>query len=167
MKKITVTMTKEYLFDFFLYHAYSKLSGFLVNVLGLTVFIIGAVSYGGGRISPLECALYLIFALILLCYTPVTLKIRAAKAVETMPIYKDPLDMTFSDEEGIVTGDGEEKKITPWDKVVKAAVTPKTIAVYISEEEAIVIPKADFGEHFQPIFMMIARHLGRKKMRLI
>ena len=37
MKKITVHMTKEALFDFLLFHAYSKFSGFLVNILGLAV----------------------------------------------------------------------------------------------------------------------------------
>ena len=32
-EKIRVTMTREALFDFFPYHAYSKLSGFLQNLL--------------------------------------------------------------------------------------------------------------------------------------
>ncbi len=75
--------------------------------------------------------------------------------------------MTFSDADGIVRSQGGKQTVTSWDKVVKAAVTPKTIAVYISEEEAIVIPKTDFGDSFNAIFMMIARQLGRQKMRLI
>lgn len=41
MNKITVNMTKEALFDFLLFHAYSKLGGFLVNVLGLAVAFMG------------------------------------------------------------------------------------------------------------------------------
>ncbi|SKB45528.1 YcxB-like protein [Lachnospiraceae bacterium] len=167
MEKITVKMTKESLYDFFLYHAYSKLSGFLVNVLGLSVFFIGAFSYGTGKIGGAVCGLYVVFSLILLCYTPVSLKLRAANAVKRVPYYQEPIDMTFSDTDGIVRSQGGKQTVTSWDKVVKAAVTPKTIAVYISEEEAIVIPKTDFGDSFNAIFMMIARQLGRQKMRLI
>ena len=33
-EKITVRMTDTYLFDFTLYHTYSKLAGFLTNILG-------------------------------------------------------------------------------------------------------------------------------------
>ena len=32
--RMTVRMTKEALYDFLLFHAYSKFSGFLVNILG-------------------------------------------------------------------------------------------------------------------------------------
>ncbi len=167
MEKITVKMTKEYLYDFFLYHAYSKLSGFLVNILGLSVFFIGAFSYGRGKVGAAVCAIYVIFSLMLLCYTPITLKHRASKTVKTSPLYKEPMEMTFSDEQGIVTCQGDTSIVTPWENVVKAAVTPKTIAVYISAEEAIVIPKADFGDKFRPVFSMIARNLGRSRMRLI
>ena len=35
--KITVTHTQESLFDFLLYHTYSRASGFLINVLGFAV----------------------------------------------------------------------------------------------------------------------------------
>lgn len=45
MKKITVHMTKEALFDFLLFHAYSKFSGFLVNILGLAVAFMGIILY--------------------------------------------------------------------------------------------------------------------------
>lgn len=59
--KMMVNMTKEALYDFLLFHAYSKFSGFLVNILGLAVaFIIynrksewhrsGALSGGSGNI---------------------------------------------------------------------------------------------------------------------
>ena len=49
--KITVTHTQESLFDFLLYHTYSRASGFLINVLGFAVFLLGALQLAFDRIS--------------------------------------------------------------------------------------------------------------------
>ena len=54
MKKITVHMTKEALFDFLLFHAYSKFSGFLVNILGLAVAFMGIILYISDKASHVE-----------------------------------------------------------------------------------------------------------------
>ncbi len=157
-------MTKEYLYDFFLYHAYSKFSGFLCNILGLAVIFLGVFSYAGGRISGYVCAIYLIAAVGFLGYTPFTLKQRAKKAME-LDVYRNPLEMTFDNEEGIITEQGEKRTVYSWERVQKAVVTPKTIAIYIGEEEAVIIPKVDFGDHFQAIYAMIAMHLGMARFR--
>ncbi len=39
--KIEVTMRAEHIYDLLLFHTYSRLSGFLVNVLGLAVIVAG------------------------------------------------------------------------------------------------------------------------------
>ena len=49
MNKITVHMTKEALYDFLLFHAYSKFSGFLINILGLAVAFSGIWLYVAGQ----------------------------------------------------------------------------------------------------------------------
>lgn len=49
--RMTVNMTKEALYDFLLFHAYSKFSGFLVNVLGLAIVFMGIFSYTTGRVN--------------------------------------------------------------------------------------------------------------------
>ncbi len=165
MEKITTHMTQEYLYDFFLYHAYSKFAGFLSNILGLAVIFLGVFSYTSGRINGYLCAVYLIAAFGFLGYTPFTLKHRAKKAMEQMDIYKNPLDMTFDDENGIMIQQGDSSTMYGWERVKKAVVTPKTIALYIGDEEALIIPKVDFGDSFQPIYIMIARHLGMGNFR--
>ena len=43
--RMTVRMTKEALYDFLLFHAYPKFSGFLVNILGLAIVFMGIFSY--------------------------------------------------------------------------------------------------------------------------
>lgn len=159
-------MSKEYLFDFYLFHAYSKLGGFLVNILGLAVAFVGIFRYIKGKSSPLGCVLYLLAAFAFLAYTPITLKIRAARAMKIVDAYRKPMDMIFSEEDGITTVQGEKKHQYSWDQILRGVVTPKTIALYISSEDALVIPKVDFGKSFQPIFLMITRHLGAGRMRI-
>ena len=73
-EKIRVTMTQEALFDFFLYHAYSKLSGFLQNLLGFAVFFLGVFSYVTGRTNGIGCFFYILAAVCFLGYTPFLLK---------------------------------------------------------------------------------------------
>jgi hypothetical protein len=48
----------------------------------------------------------------------------------------------------------------------RAVVTPKTIGIYLDNDEAIVIPKGDFGDQFVPAFTMITRQLGLKNVRM-
>lgn len=43
MEKLNVQLTREHLFDFLLYHTFSKASGFLVNMLGMCLIVLGAV----------------------------------------------------------------------------------------------------------------------------
>ena len=42
-EKIFVQMTEKALFDFMLFHTYSKFAGFLSNVLGMAVAFIGII----------------------------------------------------------------------------------------------------------------------------
>lgn len=71
-EKITVRMTDTYLFDFTLYHTYSKLAGFLTNIL--------------------------VAAIVFIVYTPLLLKYRSKKQVKRIERYHVPNEMTFNDE---------------------------------------------------------------------
>lgn len=167
MNKITVHMTKETLYDFLLFHAYSKFSGFLTNILGLAIIFLGISMYVTGRTSAWRLVFYVVAAVAFLGYTPFLLKVRAKKQVEINPEYNAPVEYTFSDEEGISAkrADGQVRTFT-WEEIIRAVVTPKTIGIYYEEERALIIPKQDFGEEFAPIFQMIAMHLGMNNVRM-
>lgn len=160
-------MTKETLYDFLLFHAYSKFSGFLTNILGLAIVFLGISMYVTGRASALRLVFYVVAAAIFLGYTPFLLKTRAKKQVEINPEYNGPVEYRFSDEEGImVKWADEQEKSYAWEDIQRAVVTPKTIGIYYEAERALIIPKQDFGEEFTPIFQMIARHLGMNNVRM-
>lgn len=163
MNKITVHMTKEALFDFLLFHAYSKLGGFLVNVLGLAVAFMGIIMYVAGKTTGTGAALYLLAAFLFLAYTPIQLKFRAARQVQVNEEFCQPVEYTFLEEYGIIMEWNHEKREYPWEEIERAVVTPKTIGIYYEKEQALILPKADFGEQFADIFQMIARASAKRR----
>ena len=163
--KMMVNMTKEALYDFLLFHAYSKFSGFLVNILGLAVAFMGIFSYTTGRVSGIGAALYLVAAVIFLGGTPFQLKMRAKKQVVVNREYNAPVEYTFS-EKGITLEQNGESKTYEWEQIERAVVTPKTIGIYYAPECAMILPKEDFGDQFVPIFTTIATQLGQSKVRM-
>ena len=152
--KMTVNMTKEALYDFLLFHAYSKFSGFM-----------GIFSYTTGRVSGIGAVLYLVAAAIFLGGTPFQLKMRAKKQVVVNREYNAPVEYTFS-EKGITLEQNGESKTYEWEQIERAVVTPKTIGIYYAPECAMILPKEDFGDQFVPIFTTIATQLGQSKVRM-
>lgn len=165
MNKITVNMTKENLYDFLLFHAYSKFSGFLINILGLAVAFMGVILYTTGKTGTMGVAFYLLASVIFLGGTPMQLKMRARKQVVVNMEYNSPIDYTFS-EEGILVEQNGQQKNFQWDQIERAVVTPKTIGIYYDTDRAMILPKQDFGEQFVPIFTIIATQLGQSKVRM-
>ena len=163
--KMTVNMTKEALYDFLLFHAYSKFSGFLVNILGLAIAFMGIFSYTTGRVNAVGAVLYLAAAVLFLGGTPFQLKMRAKKQVVVNREYNAPAEYTFS-EKGITLEQNGESKTYEWDQIERAVVTPKTIGIYYAPECAMILPKEDFGDQFVPIFTTIATQLGQSKVRM-
>ncbi len=82
-EKITVRMTEDtYLFDFTLYHTYSKLAGFLTNILGAAIAFMGIIMLAMGKIKPVQIIFYLVAAIVFIVYTPLLLKYRSKKQVK-------------------------------------------------------------------------------------
>lgn len=165
MSKITVHMTREALYDFLLYHAYSKFSGFMVNILGFAVIFLGVFSYATGRTNAVGVVFYLIAAVLFIGYTPMQLKMRAKKQVELNPEYKEPVEYIFSEEEGIIARWESGERHVSWSDVERAVVAPKTIGVYYGKDQALIFPKQDFGDQFLTIYQMIVRHLAENSAK--
>lgn len=97
-EKITVRMTDTYLFDFTLYHTYSKLAGFLTNILVAAIAFMGIIMLVMGKIKPVQIIFYLAAAVVFIVYTPLLLKYRSKKQVKRIERYHVPNEMTFNDE---------------------------------------------------------------------
>lgn len=57
-------MTDTYLFDFTLYHTYSKLAGFLTNILVAAIAFMGIIMLVMGKIKPVQIIFYLVAAVV-------------------------------------------------------------------------------------------------------
>lgn len=160
-EKITVRMTDTYLFDFTLYHTYSKLAGFLTNILGAAIGFMGIILLVAGKIQAGQFAFYLIAAIVFVCYTPLLLKYRSKKQVKGIERYHVPNEMTFN-EEGIRVRFADKDEMHPWEQIQKVVTTPKTIGFYYEAEQALIVPKPDFGDRFVPIMTLATKKLGPK-----
>ncbi|MCB6202491.1 YcxB family protein [Extibacter muris] len=164
-EKLSVQMTKEALFDFLLYHTYSKFSGFLTNVLGAAVGIMGIILLAMGRIKPAYLVFYLVAAAAFIAFTPLQLKHRAKKQMELNEEYKTEWEYTFN-EHGITAVRGDKVEEVPWEMIERVATTPKTIGIYYGKDHAFIIPKQAFGSRFVAVMKMIAQHIDPQKVRL-
>lgn len=166
MQKITVKMDEQHLFDFLLYHAYSKFSGFLVNILGFAVAIMGLLMYFTGRITQHQIAFFAVAAIVFLSMIPIQLKVRAKKQIKANLDYNQPVEYIFDENLGIEQVIGDETKHFPWRELQRGVVTPKCIGLYYGPEEALILPKKDFGDSFLPVFEMTAKNLGKNHYSL-
>lgn len=159
---VDVKMKAEYIYDLLLFHTYSKLSGFLINVLGLAVIITGGLMLGIDKIQLTQALLYVAAGILFLSYTPFTLKRRAKQLVKA-PQYQSKIAYGF-DETGIKEEVSDKVNHYTWSQVEKAISTPKDIAFYVGKEEALILPKESFGENFFPVMKLIADNITRDKI---
>lgn len=151
-------MTEQALFDFLLYHTYSKFSGFLANVLGLAVVFAGIFMRLSGKATFLQLGFYILAGIAFLSFTPLQLRYRAKKQLQKNPEYKNSHSYSF-DEEGIGSQQHDNAKKIAWTKIKKVVATPKTIGYYYEENSAIIIPKESFGDKFVPIMNIVFKHI--------
>lgn len=163
--KISVKITKETLFDFLLYHTYSKASGFLINVLGLAVFILGGLQLAMNRIETYQFIFYFLASAAFLGYTPLQLHRRAKEQAGKNPEYNTEKEYVFSDSGITVEGNGTTKTYS-WEDISHTVTTPKTIGFYYGENDALIVPKGCFGDQFVPIMQLTIDHIGAKRVRL-
>ncbi len=159
---VDVKMKANYIYDLLLFHTYSKVSGFIVNLMGLAVIVMGGFSLGAGKISMAQCLLYIAAGLCVLAFTPLNLKLQSRKMIKA-PKYNDIIHYGF-DEQGIEEVIGDKANTYPWSQVKKAIATPKNIAFYVNDESAIIVPKESFGESFMPVMKLIAQNVSRDKI---
>lgn len=164
-EKIQVRMTEQALFDFLLFHTYSRFSGFLTNVLGLAVVFMGFFMVMAGKITPVYLGGYILAGMAFILFTPLQLRLRAKKQVRMSTEYKRAQVYTFNTE-GICLGQETEEKKIAWSRIKKIVATPKTIGYYYEEGRAIIIPKESYGDRFLPVMDIVLAHVPREYIKI-
>lgn len=161
---IEVNMTPEYLFDFQLYHTYSKFSGFLSNVLGLAVLFMGIIMWVNDQISLVRFLFFVLAAAVFIGYTPVLLKKRSKEQVKGLERFRCKNTYTFA-EDGITVQYADKTEHYAWGRFKRVVTAPKTMGFYYGDNDALIIPKADFNDRFIPIMTMVTGHMPPGSVR--
>lgn len=157
-----VQMTPEFLFDFALYHTYSRFSGFLSIVLAFAIAVLGLIRVFSGQVPSYMMIFYGGLAFAFIAYSPILLKFRSGKQVEQIDKYRLPVEYIFDPAKGIYAEYGNQKDFIPWDLCEKVVTTPKNIGIYYGKDKAVILPKEQFGEQFTDIMTVIMANVVGK-----
>lgn len=150
-----VQIIRKDLYDYQLHYAYTSPSGLFGTIVGC-LFVVGFFNTG----TPL----YLIIGAFIILYFPWTLYIKAASQAQA-PIFKKPLHYRLS-EEGLEISTEEEKQLVPWESILKASSTGKTILLYTSKVNAFLFPKRELGERRGEFVQAISRYVAPEKVKI-
>lgn len=161
--KFEVQMSVKYMFDFMLYHNYTRLNGLLGVLVGVLGLFIGISNVIGGKAQ--ESAIGFFVAVLFFVITPVSIKNSAKRQIGSTPAFANPLEYEFTDE-GVVVRQCEEEALTKWEEFDKAVSSNCSIILYITRVRAIILPKECMGEQYANVVRVISTHMPPKKVRI-
>ena len=151
-----VKITGGILYDFLMYHNYSKISNLIANIVGALVLIGGIVN---------SHVMFIICGAILLFYMPISLFMKAKQQQLASPAFKKPLHYKLSEEGVFVSQDGQEE-MQKWDDMYKAVSTPKSIILYTTRVNACIFPRKDLGTDVPKLMEIISTNMDPKKVKI-
>lgn len=161
---ICVKMKSEYIYDMLLFHMYSRLSGFLINMTGLAIIIIGGLWLRSGKLSLPEALGYVMCGIVVLIFTPLSLKIRANKIMKH-PKYQSEIEYQF-DNEGVMECLSGQSNLYKWSQIERAVATPKDIVFYTQDAKALVFPKVSLQEDFMKLMKLIVCNMTSEQVHI-
>jgi hypothetical protein len=154
--EVDIQMNTAALYDYFLRHVYTSLSGILGTVIG--VFCLMAYFIKGASV------LYLVFGIVIILYLPWNLYLTARRQA-LQETFRKPLHYAFY-ENGIEVSQGEVRQMQKWEDMVKAVSTSKSIIVYTGKNAASIFPRKDLGENVMGLIQIISTHMEPKKVKI-
>ena len=151
-----VKITGGILYDFLMYHNYSKISNLIANIVGALVLIGGIAN---------SHVMFIICGAILLLYMPISLFMKAKQQQLASPAFKKPLHYKLSEEGVFVSQDGQEE-MQKWDDMYKAVSTPKSIILYTTRVNACIFPRKDLGTDVPKLMEIISTNMDPKKVKI-
>lgn len=149
-----VKMNTSKLYDFNLQHTYKKPISILVTAIGFVLIVLFAAKLQW---------FYLVFGLIAILYTPITLLTSSATKVKLL--FPEPLHYLLNDE-GITVSVGEESETIPWENCIKACNTKQSYFVYTAPNAAFIFPQKDMGDKNVDVLKMICEHMDPKHVKI-
>ena len=161
--KFDVKMTEKAMYDFLLYHTYTKVSGMVGVIFGFLMFLFGVKQVAEGQA---ETSVFFFFlAFFFLVFTPVILRKRAKEQVKHTPMFQEPIHYELTDK-GVAVSQGEQKTLNKWKDFERAVATNQSIILYVTRMRALIFPRKDLGEQYTAAVQMISTHMPPKKVKI-
>jgi hypothetical protein len=152
-----VTMTDSILYDYQIYNSYCKSSNGMIGTCIGTLAIILGLAY--------NYVIFIIMGVVLVLYTPISLKLRCKTVVANNKAFKEPLHYVF-DETGITVSQGEDSQSAAWENMYRAVSTKQSIIVYTAKKLAWVFPRKQLGPKLPQLIATISRYMEPSKVRI-
>lgn len=151
-----VKITGGILYDFLMYHNYSKISNVIISIVGAFLLLGGVVN---------QKAAFVICGGVILIYMPLALALKAKQQKLTSPVFKKDLHYRLN-EEGVTVSQGGQEELIKWPDMYKAVSTPKSIVLYTTKVNAFIFPRKDMLSDIPKLIEIISVNMEPKKVKI-
>ena len=156
MVEVDISVSASDLYDYVLMHTYHSTSGIIGATAGALCVVAGFMM----QRWPL-----LIAGIVVLLYLPVTLYTKSKLQWSANESFQKPLHYVL-DDTGVTVSQGAVSESQPWEGMVKAVSTSRSIILYTSGRNASIFPKAQLGDQKDALIEMISTHMAPAKVKI-
>ena len=110
--------------------------------------------------------IYVIFGIVFLFYSPVTLYLHAKRNIARSEVLSKSLHYHVDEENGFtVSQDGESANL-PWKQIYKMVATKSNVLVYSNRTNAYVIPRAQLGDNYEALAALANKQLEKFRVKM-
>lgn len=154
--RIQVKINASDLYDYMMRHQYTSASGVIGSGVGGILTVCGLF---------LKEWAFVLAGLVVLLYLPVTLFLKSRQQIKFNKAFAQ--EMTYIlNEEGLTVQVGEESGSCPWEQIVKAVSTTRSIFLYTSSINATIIPKRFLNDKKEDVIRVICTHMPPRKVKI-
>lgn len=159
-----ITLTSDDMYRFNMYQTYSGFHGIFSIVIAIFIFVMAAVTFGQAEL--MYTVIYVIFGIVFLFYSPVTLYLHAKRNIARSEVLSKPLHYHVDEKNGFtVSQDGESANL-PWKQIYKMVATKSNVLVYSNRTNAYVIPRAQLGDNYEALAALANKQLEKFRVKM-
>lgn len=159
---VKVTLDRESMSEFMIYHIYT--SGIGAAILALGALNAGFAAAFAVRGEWIMVLVFAVFAFLLLAGFPFAIRSRVA-SMEGSKRLTEAVEYRFT-EEGIQTITSERTGQAQWKRFQKAVQRKHILILYDAQRHAIILPVAQMGDRYEKVTAMIREHMPPAAVRI-
>lgn len=156
---LPVHMKVSYMYSFLFQHLHRSFKGIFGVCISIAALVAFVMSLDGSTDTTRKVIL-LVIGLLFTVINPIMILFKAQQQVMLSPIFKQPLQYTFSTE-GMKVAQGEEEQFVTWEQILEVRKTSSILILYTSRNSGSIVAFKEMGEKRQMVETIIAE--GCKK----